>query len=70
MIQEAQVKAAIGDKLIVEGTHGGDPRKVGFIVELHHPDGSPPYLVHWEGDDHESLVFPGPDAHVVSKTPE
>lgn len=70
VIQEATVKATIGDKLIVEGTHSGDPRKIGFIVELHHQDGSPPYVVRWEDDQHESLVFPGPDAHVVSKTPD
>ncbi|MBB2910522.1 hypothetical protein FHS43_001785 [Streptosporangium becharense] len=64
------MKAAVGDKLIVEGTHGGDHRKIGFIVELHHQDGSPPYVVRWEDDQHESLVFPGPDAHVVPNEPD
>ena len=33
-------------------------------AELAHPDGSPPYTVRWLNDDHESVVFPGPDARV------
>lgn len=64
-IREDTMKATIGDKLIVEGARNGDPRKVGLIIELRNEDGSPPYMVRWEGDEHESLVFPGPDAHVV-----
>ncbi|MEU5864348.1 MULTISPECIES: DUF1918 domain-containing protein [unclassified Nonomuraea] len=59
------MKAAKGDQLIVEGTRDGEHRRVGFIVEVAHADGSPPYLVRWLDDDHESLVFPGPDARVV-----
>ena len=27
-------------------------------------DGQPPYLVRWEDSGHETLCFPGPDAHV------
>ncbi|WP_034384179.1 DUF1918 domain-containing protein [Herbidospora cretacea] len=61
------MKAAMGDRLIVEGSSDHEPRKIGVITEVRHPDGSPPYLVRWTGDDHESLVFPGPDAHVVSR---
>jgi len=64
-IGEDTMKATVGDKLIVEGTRNGDPRKVGSIIELRNEDGSPPYMVRWEDDEHESLVFPGPDAHVI-----
>ncbi|WP_062431761.1 DUF1918 domain-containing protein [Herbidospora daliensis] len=60
------MKAAMGDRLIVEGSSDHESRKVGVITEVRHPDGSPPYLVRWSGDDHDCLVFPGPDAHVVS----
>ncbi|GAB1821688.1 DUF1918 domain-containing protein [Herbidospora sp. RD11066] len=63
------MKAAVGDRLIVEGTYDHEPRKIGVITELRHGDGSPPYVVRWTEDDHESLVFPGPDAHVVSRPP-
>lgn len=58
------MKAQVGDRLVVEGTRLDDPRRVGQIVEVSHPDGSPPYLVRWEGSDEETLVFPGPDARV------
>lgn len=58
------MKARAGDRLVVEGTHVDDPQRVGHILEVSHPDGSPPYLVRWEGSDEESLVFPGPDAHI------
>lgn len=58
------MKAQVGDRLVVEGTHVDDPRRVGHIVEVGNPDGSPPYLVRWEGSDEETLVFPGPDARV------
>ncbi len=58
------MKAHLGDRLILEGTHLDDPRRVGVIVELPHPDGTPPYRVRWLSDDHESLVFPGPDARL------
>jgi hypothetical protein len=34
------------------------------ILEVRHPDGTPPYLVRWSDTGHEALVFPGPDATV------
>jgi hypothetical protein len=58
------MKAAVGDRLVVEGAHQGDTRRVGVIIGLRHDDGTPPYVVRWLEDDHETLVFPGPDAHV------
>ncbi|NUW45911.1 DUF1918 domain-containing protein [Nonomuraea rhodomycinica] len=61
------MRAAVGDRLVVENTYGGEPRKIGVIVELRNLDGSPPYVVRWVDAEHETLVFPGPDAHVVPK---
>ncbi|MEV5966773.1 DUF1918 domain-containing protein [Kribbella sp. NPDC051952] len=60
-----QVKAAPGDHVVVEGNHVSAHRRQGEIVEVHDPDGAPPYLVHWSDTDSESLFFPGPDAHIV-----
>jgi hypothetical protein len=57
------MKAKVGDRLILEGNHVGDPRRLGTITELRHQDGTPPYLVRWE-DGHEGLVFPGSDGHI------
>ncbi len=58
------MKARRGDRLVLEGTHVGDHRRVGVITEVRHADGTPPYVVRWLDDDHEALVFPGPDARV------
>jgi Domain of unknown function (DUF1918) len=60
------MKAVIGDWVVVEGTHLSEPRRRGLIVEVHHPDGSPPYLVRWTDTDTETLFFPGPDARVLT----
>jgi hypothetical protein len=58
------MKASVGDWLVVESQTLDRPRRQGEIVEVRQPDGSPPYRVRWAGDDHESLVFPGPEAHI------
>jgi hypothetical protein len=53
-----------GDRLVVPGHHLGEPVRDAEILEVHHADGAPPYLVRWSDTGHEALVFPGPDAHV------
>ena len=58
------MRASVGDRLVVRGTHVDEPDKDGEIIEVRHQDGSPPYLVRWSSDGHEALVFPGPDAQV------
>jgi hypothetical protein len=56
--------ASVGDRLVVRSTHLDGPVRDGEIIEVKHPDGSPPYVVRWSDDGHEALVFPGPDAFV------
>ncbi|RZL75074.1 MAG: DUF1918 domain-containing protein [Rhodococcus sp. (in: high G+C Gram-positive bacteria)] len=63
---EIGMHAEPGDWLVVKGTVVDSPDDVGHIVEVRHADGGPPYLVRWLRDGHEALVFPGPDAHVVT----
>lgn len=58
------MKAAIGDRIVLEGTHVGDHRRIGLVTGLRHEDGSPPYVVRWLDDGREGLVFPGPDARI------
>ncbi|MGW6914215.1 DUF1918 domain-containing protein [Kitasatospora sp. NPDC054939] len=58
------MKAALGDRIIVQGTRPGVARRDGEIVGLHHPDGSPPYDVRWSDDGRVTEYFPGPDARV------
>jgi hypothetical protein len=62
------MKAHLGDRLILEGTHVGDRRRIGVIVGLRHEDGGPPYDVRWLDDGHRALVFPGSDARVEPPT--
>ncbi|MFC4604443.1 DUF1918 domain-containing protein [Rhodococcus kronopolitis] len=57
--------AVPGDWMVIKGTVVDEPDQVGLIREVHSEDGGPPYLVRWMNDDHETLVFPGPDAYVV-----
>ena len=64
------MRASVGDRLIQEGTHVGDRRRVGVISAVAHPDGTPPYTVRWEDTGAEALVFPGPDARIVPSTTE
>jgi hypothetical protein len=61
------MRAHVGDRLVVHGRTLDAPVREGRIEELLHPDGSPPYLVHWLDDGRRSVVFPGSDA-VLSPT--
>lgn len=59
------MQAKVGDRLLVESGKAEAHRREGEVVEVRGNDGEPPYVVRWQ-DGHEGLVFPGPDAHVVS----
>jgi hypothetical protein len=63
------MQARPGNWLVVHGRHLDDPSREGLVVEVPHADGSPPYLVRWLDDDRVSLVFPGPDATLLSRAP-
>jgi len=60
------MKAEVGDWLVIKGTTVDRHDVRGRITEVRSPDGSPPYVVHWLGDEHDSTVYPGPDAIVVT----
>ena len=50
----ALMRAVPGDRLIVDG----DPERMGVVIGVPHPDGSPPYVVKWCRTGHVALVFP------------
>lgn len=56
-----------GDWLVVEKAGIGQEARRGRIEEVRSNDGAPPYRVRWLDTGHEALVFPGPDAHVLTK---
>jgi hypothetical protein len=60
--------ATKGDHLIVHGRSVGGAERSGEVVDVRGPDGQPPYLVRWEPDGHEGLVFPGPDCQIEPPT--
>ena len=59
--------AKSGDWLIVETSTVDRRARKGRIEGVGAADGTPPYRVRWTGDDHVCLVYPGPDAHVVTE---
>lgn len=59
------MKAQVGDRLVVMSRHLDEPVEEGEILEVHGRDGEPPFVVRWEGGEHDTLMFPGPDARVI-----
>lgn len=58
------MRAAVGDRMVVaSGTIEG-PVSDGEVLEVRGPDGSGPYVVRWSDTGHETLYWPGSDAHV------
>lgn len=60
------MRARVGDWLVIKGRTNGLGDERGEVVEVKSDDGGPPYVVRWLRNDHETLVFPGPDAVIVS----
>ncbi len=63
------MKAEVGDRLVVHAPRLDQADREGVIIEVRSSDGSPPYLVRWSADSHESLFVPGPDCTVHPKDP-
>ncbi len=61
---EASVFAAIGDELIIRSPRLEGRVRDGEILEVRGRNGSPPYVVRWSDNGHESLIFPGSDAMI------
>jgi len=62
------MQATKGDVLIVHGRTVGNVDRRGEVIDVRGKGGEPPYLVRWEPDGHEGLVFPGPDCHIEAGT--
>jgi hypothetical protein len=55
-----------GDWLIIERGDVDHHARRGRIEEVRAEDGTPLYVVRWLDSDRAVLVFPGPDAYVVT----
>ena len=60
------MRADAGDLLIVKGRTDSSAARRAMVLEAHGPDGTAPFLVRWIESGHQALVFPGPDAVVVT----
>ncbi|NYH55389.1 hypothetical protein HNR06_004978 [Nocardiopsis arvandica] len=60
------MRAQVGDRLVVESPRVDAHRRTGVVTGVRGLGGSPPYQVHWSDAErgHDTLVYPGPDAHV------
>lgn len=58
------MRASVGDRIVVASTVIDQAPRDGRVVEVRHPDGTPPYVVEWSDSGEQTLVFPGPDAHI------
>ncbi len=56
--------AKTGDWLVIKSATLDVPSRRGLITEVHGADGTAPYVVRWLDNEHEAIVFPGPDAHI------
>jgi hypothetical protein len=59
------MKASVGDLIQVTSSVVGGAVREGRVVELRHPDGSPPFVVEWSDTHEHTLVLPGPDTRVL-----
>lgn len=57
------MQAKVGDHIIVNGHHIGEPDRDAEIITVGLDDG-PPFTVRWDDTGHETLFFPGNDAFV------
>jgi hypothetical protein len=60
------MRAEKGNRIVVRGRKVGDGGRAGVIVDVRGADGSPPYLVRWDNDPAEHLIFPGSDALITA----
>lgn len=58
------MKTAVGDRIVIRGHKVGEHDRDGEVLEVRGLDGAPPYLVRWDDDGHESIIYPGTDAFV------
>jgi len=61
------MRAHTGDLLIVNGRTDNSAARRAMVLEAHGPEASAPFLVRWIESGHQALVFPGPDAVIVTE---
>lgn len=60
------MQAKVGDWLLVQSRTADKHARRAEILAVG-TGGAPPYRVRWTDEEHEVVVFPGPDAEIVSR---
>ncbi len=55
------MRANVGDLLVVPGLES----RVGLVIRVLGPDGTPPYVIKWQSDGHIAMVTPGEYSRIV-----
>ena len=58
--------ANVGDEIVVDSVHTGEPPRKGEILEVIERDGSQHYRVRWDDDGSDGIFYPGSTSHVVN----
>ena len=58
------MKADKGDRITILGHRVGEHDRDGEILEVRGTDEALSYVVRWDDDGHESILYPGTDAVV------
>jgi hypothetical protein len=66
--EEVVMRAEVGDRMVVASARLDRPVRDGEILRVG-TGGSGPFLVRWSDNGHETLFFPGPDAHIEHEAP-
>ena len=56
----SSLRAAPGDRVLVEGHHQGESQRDGEILEVHGEDDGPPFVVRWK-DGRTTTLYPSSD---------
>ena len=60
------MRATVGDRVVIASAQVGQAAREGEVLEVRGPDGTPPWVVRWAGEEDGNLYYPGPDTQVTS----
>lgn len=58
-----EMRASVGDRVVVHGHHLGEPERDAEILEVQGSDGGPPYVVRWD-DGRVTTLYPSSDVSI------
>ena len=58
------LRAQRGDRLVISGHGLGEVERDAEVLEARGAGGGAPFLVRWEDNGHETLLYPGSDARI------